>query len=73
MLAKAGLEPAWVLAGEKNVYAGQDFGASRGFGGSLYHTTVYTMDAGTVKVAGTMTERHKPSAEQLEALRDRDL
>lgn len=73
MLAKAGLEPVWVLAGEKNVYAGQDFGASRGFGGSLYHTTVYTMDAGTVKVAGTMTERHKPSAEQLEALRDRDL
>lgn len=73
MLEKAGLEPVWILAGEKNVYGGQDFGGSRGFGGSLYHTTAYTMDAGTVKMAGTMTERYEPSAEQLEALRDRNL
>ncbi|SEJ66517.1 hypothetical protein SAMN05216201_113110 [Pseudomonas linyingensis] len=73
MLAKADLEPVWVLAGEKNVYAGQGFGISRGFGGSVYHTTVYTMDAGAVKIAGTVTERHKPSAEQLQALRDVDL
>ncbi|MEL7937749.1 hypothetical protein [Pseudomonas delhiensis] len=72
MLAKADLEPVWVLAGEKNVHAGQSLGVSRGFGGSIYHTTVYTMDSGTVTVVGTMTQRHKPSAEQLRALRDAD-
>ena len=70
MLAKADLEPVWVLAGEKNVYGGQDLGSTRGgFGGSVYLTTVYTMDAGVVKRAGTKTERHKPTAEQLEMLR----
>jgi hypothetical protein len=73
MLAKAGLEPVWVLAGEKNVYPGQSLGSSRGFGGCVGHTSVYTVEAGAIKVAGTMTERYKPSAEQLQALRDADL
>lgn len=72
MLAKAELEPVWILAGEKNVYAGTSLGNGRGFGGSIYHTTVYTMDAGAVKFAGTLTEHHKPSAEQLLALRAAD-
>lgn len=73
MLAEAGLEPVWVLAGEKNVYAGQDLGSSRGFGGRVYHTTTYTIDSGSVKVVGTITEQHKPSPRQLQELRNSDL
>ena len=69
-LASASLEPVWVLAGEKNVYAGQDFGVSRGgFGGSLYHTTAFAMDAGTLTSFGTRTDFHAPSADQLEKLK----
>jgi hypothetical protein len=69
-LASAGLEPVWVLAGEKNVYAGQGFGVSRGgFGGSLYHTTAFAMDAGTLTSFGTRTDFHAPSADQLEKLK----
>lgn len=60
----------WVLASEKNVYAGQDFGVSiGGFGGSLYHTTAFAMDAGTLTSFGTRTEFHAPSADQLEKLK----
>ena len=71
-LASAGLEPVWVLAGEKNVYAGQDVGVSMGgFGGSLYHTTAFAMEAGVLKSFGTRTEFHAPSAEQLEKLKAR--
>lgn len=71
-LANAGLEPVWILAGEKNVYAGQDVGVSMGgFGGSLYHTTAFTMEAGVLKSFGTRTEFHAPSAEQLETLKAR--
>lgn len=69
-LASVGLEPVWVLAGEKNVYAGQDFGlSSGGFGGSLYHTTAFAMNAGTLKSFGTRTDFHEPSVDQLEKLK----
>lgn len=69
-LASAGLEPVWVLAGEKNVYAGQDLGVSMGgFGGSLYHTSVFTTEAGTLRSLGTRTEFHEPSRDQLEMLK----
>ena len=68
-LASAGLEPVWVLAGEKNVYAGQDIGMSMGgFGGRLHHTTAFAMESGVLKSFGTKTEFHAPSAEQLEQL-----
>ena len=71
-LASAGLEPVWVLAGEKNVYEGQDVGMSMGgFGGCLYHTTVFAMEAGVIKSFGTKTEFLAPSADQLEKLRAR--
>ncbi|GAA4340681.1 hypothetical protein GCM10023165_20850 [Variovorax defluvii] len=71
-LASAGLEPVWVLAGEKNVYAGQDVGVSMGgFGGGLYHTTAFAMAAGGLKSFGTRTEFHAPSAEQLDKLKAR--
>lgn len=71
-LESAGLEPVWVLAGEKNVYAGQDVGVSMGgFGGCLYHTTAFAMEAGTLKSFGTRTEFLAPSADQLEKLRTR--
>jgi hypothetical protein len=69
-LASAGLEPVWVLAGEKNVYAGHDVGTSMGgFGGRLHHTTAFAMEAGVLKSFGTKTELHKPSADQLDKLR----
>lgn len=69
-LASACLEPVWVLAGEKNVYAGHDVGTSMGgFGGGLYHTTAFAMEAGVLKSFGTKTEFQKPSAEQLDKLR----
>lgn len=69
-LAQAGLEPVWVLAGEKNVYAGQDLGGGKGFGGRLYHTTVFTIDCDRLKLFDTRTEFRKPSKEQLKALRE---
>lgn len=71
-LTSAGLEPVWVLAGEKSVYAGQDLGISMGgFGGSLYHTTAFVMEAGILRSIGTETEFHAPSADQLKELRAR--
>lgn len=71
-LASAGLEPVWVLAGEKNVYGGNDVGASmRGFGGSLYHTTAFALEAGVLKSFGSKTEFMAPSAEQLDELKTR--
>ena len=71
-LASAGLEPVWVLAGEKNVYAGQDVGVSMGgFGDCSYHTTTFAMEAGVLKSFGTRTEFYAPSAEQLEKLKAR--
>lgn len=69
-LARAGLEPVWILAGEKNVYAGQDLGVGNGFGGRLSHTTVFTVVDGRLKQFGQKTELLKPAKEQLEALRD---
>jgi len=69
-LASAGLEPVWVIAGEKNVYASQDIGVSMGgFGGGLYHTTAFAIEAGVLKSFGTRTEFHAPSAEQLDKLK----
>ncbi len=71
-LASTGLEPVWVLAGEKNVYAGHDVGVSMGgFGGRLDHTTAFAMEAGVLKSFGTKTEFHAPSAEQLSKLKAR--
>lgn len=68
-LASAGLEPVWVLAGEKNVYPGQGVGGSMGgFGGRLSHTTVFAMETRVLKSFGTTTEFHAPSAEQLDKL-----
>lgn len=69
-LAQAGLEPVWILAGEKNVYASQDLGGGNGFGGRLNHTTVFTVDGGSVKPFGQKTDLFKPSKEQLKALRE---
>lgn len=69
-LENAGLEPVWVLAGEKNVYGGAGFGVSKGgFGGSLYHTTAFAMDNGTLTSFGSRTNFRSPSADQLEQLR----
>lgn len=71
-LGSAGLEPVWVLAGEKNVYAGQNIGVSMGgFGGRLYHTTAFATEAGSLKSFGTTTEFHPPSADQLDKLKER--
>lgn len=71
-LASAGLEPVWVLAGEKNVYAGNGVGVSMGgFGGRLYYTTAFAMEAGVLKSYGSKTEFHAPSAEQLDKLNAR--
>lgn len=69
-LALAGLEPVWILAGEKNVYAGQDLAGGNGFGGRLHHTTVFTVDDGNLKTFGQKTDLLKPSKEQLKALRE---
>lgn len=69
-LAQAGLEPVWILAGEKNVYAGQDLGGGNGFGGRLHHTTVFTVDGGSLKPFGQKTDLLQPSKEQLKALRE---
>lgn len=68
-LAQAGLEPVWVIAGEKNVYGGQDVGLSNGFGGCLYHTTVFTISDSDVKQFGQRTRYRPGSKEQLAALR----
>lgn len=69
-LTQAGLEPVWVLAGEKNVYAGQDLGGGNGFGGRLHHTTVFIVDGGSLKPVGQKTDFLQPSKEQLKALRE---
>ena len=68
-LAQAGFEPVWVIAGEKNVYGGRDIGRSNGFGGCLYHTTVFTMSGSDVKQFGQRTKYRPGSKEQLAALR----
>lgn len=68
-LARAGLEPVWILAGEKNVYAGQELRGGDGFGGRLYHTTVFTVNSGSLKSFGQKTDLLQPSKEQLQALR----
>lgn len=69
-LARAGLEPVWILAGEKNVYAGQGLGGGDGFGGRLHHTTVFTIDGGSLKPFGQKTDLLRPRKEQLEALQE---
>lgn len=67
-LAANGLEPVWILAGEKNVYAGQDLGGGNGFGGRLHHTAVFTVDSGSLKPFGRKIDFLHPSNEQLKAL-----
>lgn len=69
-LAQAGLEPVWVLAGEKNVYGGQELGGSNGFGGCLYHTTVFSVDGGSLRPFGQRTDFRQASKDQLKALRE---
>jgi hypothetical protein len=65
-LADAGLEPVWILAGEKNAYAGQGIGGSNGgFGGRLSHTTVVAMEAGHAEV--TWHQDRVPCANQMPA------
>ena len=60
-LSEAGLEPVWVLAGEKNVYGGQGLSAGNGFGGRLHHTTVLTIVNGHLKPFGQKTDLLQPS------------
>lgn len=67
-LARAGLEPVWVLAGEKNVYAGQGLTGGNGFGGRLHHTTVFTASDGRLKSVGQKIDFLQPSEEQLKSL-----
>jgi hypothetical protein len=69
-LAKSGLEPVWVLAGEKNVYAGNNLVGGNGFGGRLHHTTVFTVDGGSLKHFGQKVELLRPTQKQLKALRE---
>jgi hypothetical protein len=69
-LARADLEPVWILTGEKNVYAGQDLGGGNGFGGRQHHTTVFIVDGGGLKAFGTKTDLFRPSKAQLESLRE---
>jgi hypothetical protein len=67
-LAGAGLEPVWVLAGEKNVY-GPSSPASA-FGGCVMHTTAFYLSEGKLTATETYREELRPSAEQLRALWD---
>lgn len=69
-LAREGLEPVWILAGEKNVYSGQGSGGGNGFGGRLHHTTVFTVDGRSLKPFGQKTDLLEPSREQVKALRE---
>ena len=68
-LQEAGYEPVWVLAGEKNVYAGAPL-SGQGFGGSLSHTTLFCLDAGTLTRLETRTAFQPATKEQLRGLRD---
>lgn len=65
MLECEGLSCVWVIAGEKSVYGGGV--ASRGFGGRLLHTGIYSLSQD-----GLVREFHKawqkPSPEQLKEL-----
>lgn len=67
-VAQAGFEPVWIVAGEKNVYGGQELGGGAGFGGRFYHTTAFTIEDGVVKSFGSKTDLSRPSNEQLKAL-----
>lgn len=71
-LAESGLEPVWILVGEKNVYAGQDLARSNGFGGRLHHTTVCTMSMSgeSLTTFGQKIDLLQPSKELLAALRE---
>lgn len=66
-LERAGLEAVWVIAGEKNVYAAQAV-STTGFGGSVYHTTVYRLEEGGLTCDGELVEDHPPTTDQLKAL-----
>jgi hypothetical protein len=62
MLEREKLAAVWVIAGEKNVYGGQD-----AFGGRALHTAVYHLDSERFK-RQIHWERTRPSAEQLKNL-----
>lgn len=66
-LEHAGLEPVWVIAGEKNVYAGSSM-SMKGFGGRICHTTVYRVENGAIVKQGELIQEHAASPEQLKAL-----
>ncbi|MEO9385203.1 hypothetical protein [Chromobacterium phragmitis] len=66
-LEHAGLEPVWVIAGEKNVYAGSSM-SMQGFGGRICHTTVYRVENGAIVKQGELIQEHAASPEQLKAL-----
>ncbi|WP_157979292.1 hypothetical protein [Rhodoferax ferrireducens] len=66
-LEHAGFEPIWVLAGEKNVYAAEAV-STKGFGGSVHHTTIYRIEDGVLTCEGELFEDHPPTADQLRAL-----
>jgi hypothetical protein len=68
-LAAADLEPVWVVAGEKNVYAGQNVGRGDGFGGCLNHTSVFILDQGVLKRVDQRLDHRPASTLQLRALR----
>ena len=68
-LNEAGFEPVWVIAGEKNVYGAQHLTSSSGYGGTLYHTTVFTVVGGNLNLLGQKTDFRQPNAEQIAALR----
>jgi hypothetical protein len=60
-----GLEPVWVLAGEKNVYGGN--GLSSGWGGRMLHTNVYRFVDGDLSGVSE-SSFIEPSQDQLNAL-----
>lgn len=66
-LERAGFEPVWVLAGEKNVYAANPL-TTQGFGGRVYHTTLYRMNGGILSCEGELIKEHRPTPDQIKAL-----
>lgn len=67
-LSRAGFEPVWVIAGEKNVYGPSS--PARAFGGRVMHTTAFYLSEGKLTATDFHREEHRPSVEQLRALWD---
>jgi hypothetical protein len=62
----AGLEPVWLVAGEKNVY-GPDVPTS-GFGGRVTYVVAYRMVDGELQASDMRVVKDEPTKEQLQAL-----